>query len=46
MINKDEELYPCDAQWASLYDRMAVHTEQETERRLELTALSQSNLDA
>jgi hypothetical protein len=34
----DEELYPCDAQWAGLYDRMAVHAPDETERRVELAA--------
>ena len=34
----DEELYPCDAQWSGLYDRMARHTQEETERRRELSA--------
>ena len=29
----DEELYPSDAQWAGLYDRMEVHTLEEMERR-------------
>ena len=32
----DEELYPCDAQWSGLYDRMLLHLPAETERRLEL----------
>jgi len=36
-------MYPCDAQWAGLYDRMTVHTPEETERRLELaTAFADS----
>ena len=35
----DEELHPCDAQWAGLYDRMTSHTGEETARRLELAAL-------
>jgi hypothetical protein len=34
----DEELYPSDAQWSGLYDRMFVHFRDETERRLELAA--------
>ena len=34
----DEELYACDAQWSGLYDRMARHTPEETERRRELSA--------
>lgn len=34
----DEELYPCDAQWSGLYDRMTNHTGQETARRLEFAA--------
>ncbi len=34
----DEELYACDAQWSGLYDRMASHTSEETERRRELSA--------
>jgi hypothetical protein len=34
----DEELYPCDAQWSGLYDRMFPHTLDETERRLALAA--------
>ncbi len=34
----DEELYPCDAQWSGLYDRMTNHTSEETERRIELKA--------
>jgi hypothetical protein len=32
----DEELYPSDAQWAGLYDRMTSHTPEESARRLEL----------
>ena len=29
----DEALYPSDAQWCGLYDRMNIHTSAETERR-------------
>jgi hypothetical protein len=36
---EDDELYPSDAQWAGLYDRMAAHLPEENERRLELAAL-------
>jgi hypothetical protein len=35
---RDNELYACDAQWAGLYDRMFIHTPEETERRLGLAA--------
>ncbi len=34
----DEELYPCDAQWAGLYDRLGVTTADENERRVESAA--------
>ena len=34
----DEELYPSDAQWSGLYDRMFPHTADEIERRLALAA--------
>ena len=30
------ELYPSDAQWAGLYDRMVMHLPEENERRLGL----------
>ena len=33
---EDEELYPSDAQWAGIYDRMTVHTPEETTRRQEM----------
>ena len=33
----DAELYPSDAQWVGLYDRMTRHTPKETARREELT---------
>ncbi len=36
----DEELYPCDAQWAGLYDRMTLHTPDETARRTALVVSS------
>ncbi len=34
----DEELYPCDAQWAGLCDRLEVTTADENRRRVELAA--------
>lgn len=34
----DEELYPSDAQWCGLYDRMHTHEPDEMERRLALAA--------
>jgi len=34
----DDEMYPCDAQWCGLYDRMTVHLPDETQRRMELAA--------
>ena len=34
----DEELYPCDAAWCGLYDRMQTHEQDEMERRLALAA--------
>ena len=34
----EEELYPCDAQWSGLYDRMHLHQPGEMERRLALAA--------
>lgn len=33
-----EELYPSDAQWCGLYDRMFPHPAEEMERRLALAA--------
>ena len=35
---EDEELYPSDAQWCGLFDRMQVHLPEETQRRVELAA--------
>lgn len=35
----DEELYPSDAQWAGVYDRMLIHQSEETERRVKLAAV-------
>ena len=32
------ELYPSDAQWSGLYDRMFPHTADEMQRRLALAA--------
>ncbi len=34
----DEELYPCTAQWAGLYDRMHTHEDNETARRFQIAA--------
>ena len=34
----DEELYPSDAQWAGIYDRMLIHDGDEDERRLQIAA--------
>jgi len=34
----DEELYPSDAQWAGLYDRLIEREEDEIERRLQIAA--------
>jgi len=34
----DAELYPCDAQWSGLYDRMHTHEPDEVQRRLALAA--------
>ena len=34
----DEELYPCDAQWAGLYDRLDATTAEENQRRVEIAA--------
>ena len=36
----DEEMYPSDACWAGLYDRMRTHTVEETVRRFEIAANS------
>lgn len=36
----DEELYPSDAQWAGIYDRMTSHTPDEIARRSELAEAS------
>jgi len=34
----DDELYPSDAQWSGLYDRIHAHEPEEMERRLALAA--------
>jgi len=34
----DEELYPCDAQWAGLYDRLLEREEDETERPFQIAS--------
>ncbi len=34
----EDELYPSDAQWSGLFDRMCVHHPEETERRQKLAA--------
>lgn len=42
----DEELYPCDAQWAGIYDRLEVTTSEENQRRVEITARHGAITDA
>ena len=42
----DEELYPGDAQWSGLYDRMHTHEPDEMERRLALAADYGESLNA
>lgn len=34
----DEEMYPSDASWAGLYDKMHTHTVEETTRRFRIAA--------
>jgi len=34
----EEELYPCDAQWSGIYDRMTRHEEGEIVRRSQIAA--------
>jgi hypothetical protein len=34
----DHELYPCDAQWAGIYDRLDATTADENQRRVEIAA--------
>ena len=41
----DEELYPGDAQWAGLYDRMHAHEDDETARRFQIAADSGERAD-
>jgi hypothetical protein len=41
----DNELYPSDAQWCGLYDRMTSHTDEETARRKNLAAASSGRAD-
>jgi hypothetical protein len=42
----DEQLYPCDATWSGIFDRMLVHLPEETERRLELASMCGHASDA
>ena len=42
----DEELYPGNAQWSGLYDRMHTHEPDEMERRLALAADYGESLNA
>ncbi len=42
----DDELYPSDAQWAGICDRMRSLTPQESERRRQLAAAYGDNADA
>ena len=41
----DEELYPSDAQWAGIYDRLGVTNAEENPRRVELAARSGERTD-
>jgi len=34
----DDELYPSDAQWAGIYDRLNITTSEENQRRLQIAA--------
>jgi hypothetical protein len=34
----EDELYPCDAQWAGLYDQMIEREEDEIERRFQIAS--------
>jgi hypothetical protein len=34
----EEELYPCDAQWSGIYDRMTHHEDDEIVRRSQIAA--------
>ncbi|MCX6969313.1 MAG: hypothetical protein NTV93_04045 [Verrucomicrobia bacterium] len=42
----DEELYPGDAQWAGLYDRMIEREEDEIERRFQIASDHGASADA
>lgn len=42
----DDELYPCAAQWAGIYDRLGVSTAEENERRVEIAARCGAAADA
>jgi hypothetical protein len=41
----EDELYPSDAQWSALHDRMVAHTAEEIERRQELAAAFGEGMD-
>jgi hypothetical protein len=42
----EEELYPSDAVWSGLFDRMLIHLPEETERRVQIASLSRQIFDA
>ena len=42
----DEEMYPCDAAWSGIYDRLGVTTADENERRVEIATRSGAPADA
>jgi hypothetical protein len=42
----DEEMYPSDAAWAGIYDRLGVTTADENERRVEIAARCGTAADA
>ena len=42
----DNELYPCAAQWAGIYDRLDVTTADENERRVKIATRYGATVDA
>ena len=42
----DDEMYPCDAAWSGIYDRIGVTYADENERRVEIAARCSADADA
>ena len=42
----DEEMYPCDAAWSGIYDRLGITYADENERRVEIATRSGALADA